>query len=112
MPQTTTPQTGITEDDEDLALLCKALAHPARIRLLRHVIANDACFFGNLADALPLAASTVSQHVSVLKQAGLLRDGGTEDRKAYCLNHARLRQAMGLLATLDAAVPQHRRCCD
>lgn len=97
-------------DDDDLAALCKALGHPARVRILRHIIANDACFFGNLADALPLAPSTISQHVSVLKAAGLLRDGGEGGRPAYCLNHDRLARLSALLEVLDAAVPAHRRC--
>lgn len=99
------------EETGDLALLCKALAHPARVQLLNHVIGMDACFFGNLADALPLAPSTVSQHVSVLKNAGLLKIGGTPERPAYCLDHERLRRLIDLLGALDAAVPAHRRCC-
>lgn len=99
------------DEDEDLAALAKALAHPARVRILRHVIANDACFFGNLAEAVSLAPSTVSQHVSVLKGAGLLRDGGAEGRPAYCLNHDRLRRLADLLDAIDATVPAHRRCC-
>jgi len=97
---------------EDLAALAKALAHPARVRILRHIIANDACFFGNLADAVALAPSTISQHVSVLKGAGLLHDGGTDGRPAYCLNHEKLRRLIDLLEAVDATVPPHRRCCD
>lgn len=100
----------MSDDAEDLAALCKALAHPARVRILRHIIANDACFFGNLAEALPLAPSTISQHVSVLKGAGLLRDGGESGRPAYCLNHDRLTRLTALLDALDAEVPAHRRC--
>lgn len=98
-------------DDTDLAALAKALGHPARLRILRHIIAHDACFFGSLSDAIPLAPSTIAQHVAVLKTVGLLRDGGSSGRPAYCLNHDRLRHLMGLLDALDAAVPDHRRCC-
>lgn len=98
-------------EDEDLATLCKALGHPARVRILRHIIANDACFFGNLAEAVDLAPSTISQHVSVLKGAGLLHDGGTDGRPAYCLSHDRLQRLMTLLDAIDASVPDHRRCC-
>ncbi|MFA7429240.1 MAG: metalloregulator ArsR/SmtB family transcription factor [Rhodospirillaceae bacterium] len=99
-------------DDEDLARLAKALGHPARVAILRHIIANDACFFGDLAEAVALAPSTISQHVSVLKGAGLLRDGGAQGRPAYCLNHDRLRRLMDLLGAIDATVPAHRRCCN
>lgn len=101
-----------TGDEEDLAALAKALAHPARVRLLRHVIAHDACFFGDLAEALPLAPSTVAQHVAVLKKAGLLVEHRHGDRQAYCLEHHRLARLKGLLDTVEAAVPAHRRCPD
>jgi ArsR family transcriptional regulator len=102
----------VNDEDEDLAALAKALAYPARVAILRHIIANDACFFGNLAEAVALAPSTISQHVSVLKGAGLLRDGGTAGRPAYCLNHDRLRRLIDLLGAIDATVPDHRRCCN
>ena len=100
----------MSDTADDIAELCKALGHPARVRILRHIIANDACFFGNLAEAVSLAPSTISQHVSVLKAAGLLRDGGQFGRPAYCLNHDRLKALMGYLNALDAEVPAHRRC--
>ncbi len=100
----------MTDNADDIAELCKALGHPARVRILRHIIANDACFFGDLAEAVPLAPSTISQHVSVLKAAGLLRDGGEAGRPAYCLNHDRLTALMTYLSLLDGEIPAHRRC--
>ena len=57
-------------DADELALLCKALAHPARVKLLRHLAGIGTCYFGSLSDLLELAPSTVSQHVSILKDAG------------------------------------------
>lgn len=107
MPEDTS---AVVDETEDFAALCKALGHPVRVQILRHIIANDACFFGNLAEALPLAPSTISQHVSVLKSAGLLYDGGEGGRPAYCLNHDRLHRLVMLLDALDASVPAHRRC--
>ena len=77
-------------DAAELALLCKALAHPARIQLLNYLSAYGACYFGSLADVLPLAASTISQHVSVLKQAGLIVGSSDEQRVCYCVNEERL----------------------
>ena len=87
-------------DAEQLALMCKALAHPARIALLNYLSAYGACYFGSLADVLPLAASTISQHVSVLKGAGLIVGSSDEQRVCYCVNTERLallKQMIGAL---------------
>src|SRR5690349_13699132 len=77
-------------DAEQFALMCKALGHPARVQLLNYLSAYGACYFGSLADVLPLAASTISQHVSVLKQAGLISGSSDEQRVCYCVNPERL----------------------
>ncbi len=58
--------------DEELAKLAWALAHPARARILRILLARQACVCGELVDQLPLAQSTVSQHLKILKESGLV----------------------------------------
>ena len=73
-----------------LALLCKALGHPARVRLLKHLIDYGTCFFGDLSEVVPLAASTVSQHMAVLKEAGLVIGSADEHRTCYCVNPDRI----------------------
>jgi ArsR family transcriptional regulator len=85
---------------EDLALMCKALGHPARVQLLNYLSAYGACYFGSLADVLPLAASTISQHVSVLKQAGLIIGSSDEQRVCYCVNTSRLAELKQMIGTL------------
>ncbi|WP_075791062.1 ArsR/SmtB family transcription factor [Massilia putida] len=88
-----TPRERATEIDvDDLARMCKALAHPARLQLLRHLIDHGECYFGSLADVLPLAPSTISQHVSILKEAGLIEGSSDVQRVCYCVNQERLRQ--------------------
>ena len=77
-------------DDEELATLMKALAHPARLLLLRHLAQTGSCYFGNLSDITGLAASTTSQHVKVLKEAGLILGSAEEQRTCYCVNPDRL----------------------
>jgi ArsR family transcriptional regulator len=97
----TTPRARDAEiDADDLARMCKALAHPARIQLLRHLIDYGECYFGKLTDVLPLAPSTISQHVSILKDAGLIEGSSDVQRVCYCVNPARLeqlKQAIGAL---------------
>lgn len=81
-------------------MMCKALGHPARIQLLNYLSAYGACYFGSLTDVLPLAASTISQHVSVLKQAGLIIGSSEEQRTCYCVNTDRLSLLKELIGQL------------
>jgi ArsR family transcriptional regulator len=87
-------------DIDDLAAMCKAIGHPARLQLLRHLISHGDCYFGSLADVLPLAASTISKHVSILKEAGLIEGSSDVQRVCYCVNPARLAQLKGAIGAL------------
>jgi ArsR family transcriptional regulator, arsenate/arsenite/antimonite-responsive transcriptional repressor len=87
-------------DAEDLALLCKALGHPARVKLLKHFLDFGGCFFGSLSDVVQLAPSTTSQHVTILKEAGLILGSSDEQRVCYCINPERLAQLKQLVAGL------------
>ncbi|MDP2275049.1 MAG: metalloregulator ArsR/SmtB family transcription factor [Archangium sp.] len=71
--------------DEELAVLAKALGHPARVKILRLLAARNSCVCGELVDELPLAQSTVSQHLKVLKEAGLIRGTISGPSTCYCL---------------------------
>ena len=87
-------------DVDEVAALCKALGHPARVRLLKHLIDYGECFFGSLTDILPLAPSTISQHVTILRDAGLILGSPDEQRVCYCINPVRLKQLKQLIASL------------
>ena len=93
-------QDSLRPEDEDLALLCKALGHPARVRILRYLAGLDRCVCGGIVDLLPLAQSTVSQHLSQLKAAGLIRGKVEGPRVCYCLDREVLDRLAGLLAGL------------
>ena len=83
-----------------LADVCKALAHPARIRILKHLLERDQCVCGTIVDILPLAQSTVSQHLKVLKQAGLVK-GEVEGRKTcYCADRELIDRFSGFMRSL------------
>lgn len=74
------------DDDERLATFCKALGHPHRVHILRFLLAQRACFAGEIAEQLPLAASTVSQHLGQLKEAGLVKGEVDGPRRCYCVD--------------------------
>lgn len=75
-----------TSKEQSLAEFAKALAHPARIAILKVLAEKNECICGEIVEVLPLAQSTVSQHLKELKQAGLI--DGTVDgvRSCYCIN--------------------------
>lgn len=75
-----------TQKEQDLAVFAKALSHPARIAILKVLAQKNECICGEIVDTLPLAQSTVSQHLKELKTAGLI--DGTVDgpRSCYCIN--------------------------
>lgn len=89
-----------TLDEESLAALCKALAHPARVKLLNYLADYGTCYFGKLTDILPLAPSTISQHVTVLKEAGLILGSDDNTRTCYCVNAERLEELKEMIAAL------------
>lgn len=73
-------------DDEVLARLAKALGHPARVRILRLLAARDVCITGDVVAELPLAQSTVSEHLRVLREAGLVQATPDGVKVAYCVS--------------------------
>ncbi|HET9327851.1 MAG TPA: metalloregulator ArsR/SmtB family transcription factor [Candidatus Eisenbacteria bacterium] len=75
-----------TAKDLDLARLAKALGHPARVAILKFLSASGECQCGSIVDQLPLAQATVSQHLKVLKGAGLVRGTIDPPRVCYCVN--------------------------
>ena len=86
--------------DEELARLAWAVAHPARVRILRILIARSACVCGELVEQLPLAQSTVSQHLKVLRDAGLVQGEIEGPKVCYCVNSAGLARLKELVAGL------------
>lgn len=72
----------LTHDEERLGRMMKALGHPARLQIMRYLGENPQCITGDIVEVLPLAQSTVSQHLKVLRDAGLIC--GTIDGPAVC----------------------------
>ena len=86
--------------DEELAALAKAIAHPARVAIVRLLVRKTACVCGDIVDELPLAQSTVSQHLKVLKEAGLIRGEVDGPRVCYCIEPRTLRRLRVLVSGL------------
>ncbi len=87
-------------NNEDLAQMFKALGHTARIRIIEHLKQADRCICGEIVEILPLSQSTVSQHLKILKDAGLIFGEVEGPRACYCLEKAvieRFKTAAGKL---------------
>ena len=88
------------EANTELAALAKAIAHPVRVEILRILLRRNTCVCGAIVDELPLAQSTVSQHLKILKDAGLLRGDVDGPRVNYCIEPFTLRRLKRLIDVL------------
>jgi DNA-binding transcriptional ArsR family regulator len=86
------------ENTEDLARLAKALGHPTRIAILKHLDRQSCCFTGDLVDVFPLAQSTISQHLKELKNAGLIQGELKPPKIKYCINKENWKKAKALFS--------------
>lgn len=85
---------------ESLARLAWAVAHPARVRILRLLATRETCVCGEIVDEMPLAQSTVSQHLKILKDAGLVQGEIDGPKVCYCINREQLKRLKALVADL------------
>jgi DNA-binding transcriptional ArsR family regulator len=97
--------------DATLASLAKALGHPARVAIVRLLLRRDGCVCGEIVDELPLAQSTVSQHLNQLKKAGLIRGRIDGPRTCYCVEPGSIVLLQSLVAALSPLVPPPVQDC-
>jgi ArsR family transcriptional regulator, arsenate/arsenite/antimonite-responsive transcriptional repressor len=95
--------------DAELAQLAKALGHPARVQILRILLRSTACLGGEIAREVPLAQSTVSQHLKILKEAGIIRGEVDGPRVCYCLEPAAIARLKALIDALGYGVVSNVR---
>ena len=84
------------EGTEDLARFAKALGHPTRIKILNYLENQSCCFTGDLLEVIPLAQSTISQHLKELKDAGLIKGEVNPPKIKYCINQENWKKAKTL----------------
>ncbi|MFQ5506385.1 MAG: ArsR/SmtB family transcription factor [Planctomycetota bacterium] len=86
--------------DRELASLARALGHPARVRILRLLARRNTCVCGEIVGELHLAQSTVSQHLKIMKEAGIIQGEIDGPRTCYCLRPRTLRRLRALVGSL------------
>ena len=98
-------------ETEELARFAKALGHPTRIKILKYLTHQSCCFTGDLVEVLPLAQSTISQHMKELKEAGLIQGEINPPRIKYCINKENWQKARLIFAALfDLKGPEDISC--
>lgn len=97
MMKTTSKSDYFTTEQEQTARFAKALGHPVRIAILQLLNSQACCFHGDMAEELPIAKSTLSQHLNELKDAGLIQGDVTPPSTKYCVNSANWQLAKKLL---------------
>lgn len=102
-----------TQKEQDLAVFAKALSHPARIAILKVLAQKNECICGELVDVLPLAQSTVSQHLKELKNAGLITGETDGPKICYCINWKAFEKFMSEFSFLfnKLKVQNEKACC-
>ena len=89
-----------TEKQNRIADLAKALAHPARVAIIQHLLKEKSCVCGDLVEVLPLAQATVSQHLKELKQVGILHGEINPPRVCYCINEVVWQEAKSIFGEI------------
>ncbi len=90
----------MTSTDDALATMAKALGHPARVQILRMLASRDTCVTSEVVDELPLAQSTVSEHLRILREAGLVQGEIDGPRTRYCVNPSGLAALKAAISSL------------
>jgi DNA-binding transcriptional ArsR family regulator len=97
--------------DNKITKYAKALAHPARVAILRLLIQKQACICGDIVEELPLSQSTVSQHLKELKEAGLIKGDIEGAKVCYCIDEKEWENAKKYLNELFELYTRSANCC-
>jgi len=107
----TTKSEIFTEGQNQLAVMLKALAHPARIAILQHIVRANACICGDLVSELGLAQATISQHLKELKTAGIIQGTIEGASVCYCINPKAWKALHAELEVFFTSYQAINNCC-
>lgn len=97
--------------DNRIANFAKALAHPARVAILRILLKKESCYCGDIVEELPLSQSTVSQHLKELKEAGIIKGEINGAKICYCIDAGVWEQMQMVLGNLLTRPVKDNDCC-
>ena len=100
-----------TDQQNQIAVLAKALGHPARVAIMEYLMSVDACICGDIVKELPLAQPTVSQHLKELKNAGLIKGSIEGNAICYCIDEKTLQTLQSYFAGIAGSLLKKKTCC-
>jgi DNA-binding transcriptional ArsR family regulator len=101
-----------TESQNAIALLAKAMGHPARVAIIEHLLKVNACICGDLVNELPLAQPTVSQHLKELKSAGIIKGSIEGNTVCYCINEDSIKSLSTYFGSMAEKLSnKNSNCC-
>lgn len=100
----------LTAEQELLARFAKALGHPIRIAILQMLANQSCCYHGDMSEVLPIAKSTLSQHLKELKDAGLIQGTITLPTVKYCINQENWEKAKSLFSSFFVTISNDEAC--
>ncbi|HEU5289528.1 MAG TPA: metalloregulator ArsR/SmtB family transcription factor [Cyclobacteriaceae bacterium] len=99
-----------TKTQNDMAVITKALGHPARIAIIQFLVKTKSCVCGDIVDEIPLSQSTVSQHLNELKKAGLIKGDIEGPSVCYCIDEKAWEKAKKVIGDLFESY-KGQNCC-
>lgn len=107
-----TKKLAYSEKQKQLALFAKALGHPARISILEKLASASCCYSGDMAEEIPIARSTLSQHLKELKISGLIQGEIKPPKIKYCINFENWNEAKKLISEIFSLTPpKNKKTC-
>lgn len=101
-----------TDHQNELAVLAKALGHPARIAIIQYLLKVNACICGDIVNELPLSQPTISQHLKELKNAGLIKGNIEGNAICYCINESGFEKIKGFFDVVTLHLEKRKNeCC-
>jgi DNA-binding transcriptional ArsR family regulator len=99
-----------TDQQNEIAILAKAMGHPARVAIIDYLLKVNACICADIVNELPLAQPTVSQHLRELKNAGLIKGEIEGNSICYCIDEKAFTKLQGYFANLSNKL-EKKNCC-
>lgn len=99
-----------TVEQEAIARIAKVLAHPVRISILQMLATQQCCYHGDMSEIIPVAKSTLSQHLKELREAGLIQGEITPPTVKYCINQENWQIAKTLFGSFFKDIKEQAAC--
>ena len=100
-----------TDYQNEMAIIAKALGHPARIAIVEYLMKVNACICGDIVNELPLAQPTVSQHLKELKNAGIIKGNIEGNAICYCIDEQTILKIQSFFVNIINQITNKTSCC-